>query len=297
VLAALLPGLAALFPGRPLGGGGTLLLETESAHNYIRVEQEGQRVVLRLNEGRVEDSVYRPGRTWPGGLWDEYLLAPLLRSGGRRLERVLVLGGGAGTIARTYAAVYDPEVIHQVEIDPAIVAAGRRYFDLRGPVFEMDARVYLRTTETAYDVIVLDAYRVPYVPFHLATREYFQLLRDRLRPGGVVVANVFGPPRDRGLVDALGATMASVFPAVYELPPPALGLRGRAPYSNTLLFALECAERRAPPYAPDHEACRKIGGDLLRLRPFSGGGPVLTDDRAPVEEIVHGMLWRHATGR
>ena len=42
-------------------------------------------------------------------------------------------------------------------------------------------------------MIFLDTYRQPYIPFYLATREFFELARDRLAPGGVVVINVGHP--------------------------------------------------------------------------------------------------------
>ena len=64
-------------------------------------------------------------------------------------------------------------------------------------VFHEDARPYLRRTDRRYDVIMVDAYRQPYIPFYLATREFFQLARDRLEPGGVVIVNV-GHPRGPG---------------------------------------------------------------------------------------------------
>ena len=81
-----------------------------------------------------------------------------------------------------------------------------------------DARPYLRSTDARYDLIVVDAYRQPYVPFYLATREFFRLVRERLTPGGIVVLNVAAVPDDKRLVEDVGGTLATEFPQVLEWP-------------------------------------------------------------------------------
>ena len=61
-----------------------------------------------------------------------------------------------------------------------------------------DARVFIRQPGPRYDAIVVDAYRQPYIPFYLTTREFFAEVRSRLTPGGVVLVNVGpSPGRDR----------------------------------------------------------------------------------------------------
>ena len=68
---------------------------------------------------------------------------------------------------------------------------------------------FLRRTDGRYDLIVVDAYHQPYVPFYLATREFFRLVRERLAPGGIVALNVAAVPGDRRLVSAIGSTLGS----------------------------------------------------------------------------------------
>ena len=81
---------------------------------------------------------------------------------------------------------------------------GRRYFGMddnpRLTVHDADARPFLRSTDERYDLIVVDAYRQPYVPFYLATREFFRLVREHLAPGGIVALNVAAVPDDKRLV-------------------------------------------------------------------------------------------------
>ena len=97
-------------------------------------------------------------------------------------------------------------------------------------MFHEDARPWLEDSEGDYDVIMVDAYRQPYIPFYLATREFFELVRDRLAPGGVVVVNAGHPEGNDDLEKVLGATMAEVFPTV---------LRDPIEDTNTLLIGSE----------------------------------------------------------
>ena len=85
-------------------------------------------------------------------------------------------------------------------------------------VHHEDARPYLRRTSSSYDAIMVDVYRQPYIPFYLATREFFELVRDHLNPGGVVVVNVGHPEGQDDLEKVLSATMGEVFGTVARDP-------------------------------------------------------------------------------
>ena len=74
----------------------------------------------------------------------------------------------------------------------------------------------------SYDLILIDAYRQPYVPFYLATREFFRLCRQQLAPGGIVALNVSTVPGDHRLADGIAGTLASEFPQVFDLAGAAL---------------------------------------------------------------------------
>src|SRR5207245_7326907 len=92
-----------------------------------------------------------------------------------------------------------------------------------------NARYWLDTQARQYDVVVMDAYRQPYIPFHLTTREFFSEVRDHLRPGGVAVVNAGRTRTDYRLVDAIASTMAAVYPSVFLVDVPE--------FSNTLVYA------------------------------------------------------------
>jgi hypothetical protein len=135
----------------------------------------------------------------------------------------------------------------------------------------------------------VDAYRQPYVPFYLATREFFRLLRDHLTPGGVVVLNVAAVPDDKRLVSAIGGTLATEFPQVLAWP----ALRFNA-FLLGFTEPLSPAERarRLETGPPDIAPLR----DLLarEVRPVDPSKHPWTDDRAPVEWLTDRMIVEYA---
>ena len=179
---------------------GRVLYETETPYQYARVVEEGNGTrKLELNEGHAIHSVWRPGTVLTGGYWDGFLVVPFATGSGRAPARVAALGTAGGTVPRAYAHYFPDTRIDAVDIDPELFKIGHRYFGLeRRPQlreFAQDARPFLRGTDERYDSIFVDADRQPYIPFYLTTREFFELVRDRLRPGGSVIINV-GHPED-----------------------------------------------------------------------------------------------------
>jgi predicted O-methyltransferase YrrM len=205
-----------------------------------------------------------------------------------------ILGNAGGTIARAYGHFFPQTAVDAVEIDGELTAIGRRYFDMRGPrlhTFTADARPYLRRTKQRYDVILVDAYRQPYIPFYLATKEFFELVRSRLRPGGVVMVNVGHPRHSPRLEKVLVATMRAVFPTVLRDPSEDVNtqlLATAAPASGDRL--LERAPRLPAPLRPIGLAA------AARLEPGLRGGRVYTDDVAPVEWLIDSSIVQFAAG-
>ncbi len=279
---------------------GELLFEDESPYNYIQVVRDRGWTELILNEGLAIHSLYNPHQLLTGGPWDYFLLAPLFRPEGAASppRDVLVIGLAAGTIPHQYSVIYPHTHVDGVELDGEIVALGRKYFDMREPQLDAivgDGRYYLLTTRKKYDVIAIDAYQQPYIPFHLATREFFELARRHLRPGGVVVINAGRPPGDYRLVNALGSTMASVYPSVY-----AVDVGGG--YYNSLVFAtrepttlhlfMRDAGRVGDPTLRRVVASALATGNVRRLAPTRAA---FTDDLAPVEQVIDQIIVDYAS--
>jgi hypothetical protein len=155
-------------------------------------------------------------------------------------------------------------------------------------VHDEDARPWLRDSDGDYDVIVLDAYRQPYIPFYLATREFFELARDRLAPGGLVVVNVGHPEDSSELEKVIGRTMGEAFPVV---------LRDPIEDENTLLLGAAAGSaghlrEMAAGLDPDLQTIARA--EAARLGAPQPGGEVYTDDRAPVEWLIDRSILGYA---
>ena len=293
VAAASLVALLAVPPAavKPTPG---LLFETESALQYVQVvEGEDGSRSLRLNEGVAVHSLWYPDSVLTGGVWDTFLLVPPLLE--RPVERMLVIGNAGGTVARAYGELYPEVEIVGVEIDPEVTDAGRRFLGLdenpKLEVVDADGRPFLELTDEEWDVIVVDAYRQPYIPFYLATREFFALAREHLRPGGVLALNVGVVPGDDRLPEAIGSTLLAAFPQAWRWKP----LR-----FNELVLAFDRPASRA-------ELAERAGGappEVESLVPLfrsqlqeieATRGP-LTDDTAPVEWLIDRMIVEFVAG-
>jgi spermidine synthase len=271
---------------------GRVLYETETTHQYARVVErpDGSRV-LELNEGQAVHSLYRPGSYLTGDYWDGHLVLPFAART-RPPARVAILGNAAGTVARAFGHFFPRTRVDAVEIDAELTDLGRRYFDLRNPrmeVFDEDARPWLERSDGGYDAIMVDAYRQPYIPFYLATREFFELARERLTRGGIVIVNVGHPEGGEELERVLGRTMATAFGRVLRYPiEPTNTLLAAARGSLSSARLRRWAGSLPPPLRP---LARQAAS---ALEPRLPGGEVYTDDRAPVEWLVDSSLLEYA---
>jgi len=128
------------------------------------------------------------------------------------LDDAAMIGLGGGRTS-WYLHKSIPELrLSAAELDPAVVRIDAQYFGVkREPNFEIntvDGRVFLARTDKSFDIVLVDAYRGPFVPFHLLTREFFTLAKKRLKPGGALVQNV---EPSTMLFDSAVATISNVF--------------------------------------------------------------------------------------
>jgi len=288
---ALVPCVLAGGAGRGTDPG--MLYEGETRYNHVRVQQSGGKRRLLLNDGFSTQSVCHLDGTLPlDRVWGWYAAAPAHTRTGRP-RRVLLLGLGAGTGASIYRQLYPGATVTGVEIDGELVRLGQRWFGLPAQtrVVVDDARAFLQRDRGRYDVVIVDAFQFPYVPFQLTTREFFLALQTRLARGGAVMLNVGRDGRSHDLVDAVARTAADVFPRV----------RGAdAGRYNTILVATEHGPAQEagldalglPAAARRHLARRRP------LRPWSvrSDAPLLTDDHAPVEAITDRIVIRRLLG-
>ncbi len=290
------------------GAAGQILYEDESLYNYIAVRQWGSERHLKLNDGVGIHSVYHPDSVLSLGIWDYFLLAPFFHADKQAIpENLLIIGLAAGTVSELYTNLYGPLPITGIELDPQIIAVGQQYFGMNQPnltAIAADGRRWLaqQPNTAQWDVIVIDAYRPPYIPFHLTTVEFFTLVQQHLAPGGVVAINVGRTATNYDLVDSLAATLAQRFPVVYAIdepgPPDTL--------SNSLLIAsnqptlsaeLTLQLARLPAALPSE--FRTFAQNALpqtRLLAPPADAVIFTDDHAPVEQVVHRIIWDFMVG-
>ncbi len=283
----------------PIKGTPGQVYEAESAYNYIEViERQGYRY-LRLNEGQGVHSIYHPTVLQYNGAWMHFLAGPFLNTppfSPQEVQRVAILGLAGGTVARQATAAFGPIPIEGYEIDPLVLEVGRRYFGLDAlpnlHAYAADARVGLRRSPYRYDLIVVDAYRPPYIPWHLTTREFFAEVKQHLSPHGVLAINVARAGEDRRLQAALTATLQTVFPTVYAMDVPNT--------LNTILYAT--VQPTDPANLEKNLAfllANQQGNPLLWQAiadavaypaPMPVADAIFTDDHAPVEALVNAMV-------
>lgn len=272
-------------------GGGVLLAERESVYNYIQVVRVGSEVQLILNEGLGIHSIYDPQQTLTQGPWDYFMVAPYFNKPPfvqSQVRSACVIGLGAGTIPRQLTAAYGPIPIDGVEIDSEIAHLGRQFFAMNEPnlhVVVQDGRYFLRTTPRTYDIIGIDAYQQPYIPFQLTTTEFFHEVRSHLSPTGVVVANVGRTSRDYRLVDAMAQTMRTVFPNVYIIDTQrftnSIVIGTNAP-TQLVNFLVNTGGLTNPLLLTVAQASLDFG----HMREVRRPSAYFTDDRAPVEQLI-----------
>src|SRR6266516_2529895 len=286
-----------VLPLGPLKDIPYLKYDQESLYNYIQVTQlpDGTRQLI-LNEGQAIHSIYYPdsSRVLTGWYWDYFLAAPYFNPGftPQQLHRVGIIGLAGGTIAHQFTQVYGPVPIDGVEIDPAIVNVGRTYFGMTEPnlhVYTQDGRTFLETTSAQYDVVAIDAFQQPYIPFQLTTREFFTTILAHLSSTGVVVLNTAHVGHDYRLVQAFVNTMSRVFASVYTFDVP--GTFNTEIMATVHSTSIETFRANMEQFAPN-SVMGQVANEVVPLvtQGHSDGGLVFTDDRAPIEQITDQLL-------
>ena len=217
----------------------------ERCMNFVEMEGEGRQTCLQLDD--PDKLVFEYTRMMVSALFAK-----------PDPETVLVIGLGGATLPTALHKILPEAVIDSVEIDPAVVRVARRYFGYEtGPrqrVFVEDGREFVeraRREGRRYDMVMLDAFDVDYIPPQLLTVEFLETLKGILAPGGFVVTNSFA---QSGIYARESATYAAVFGEFFNLR---AGLEG-----NRVIIASAGA-------LPDAAEPRRNAEALARrLRPF-----------------------------
>jgi spermidine synthase len=279
----------------------TLILSKESLYNNIYVYRRGPYVSLTFGHNRT---IYTESvcNTWDElelpVLYTQYMTVGLAYP--PAVHSVLEIGFGGGRTS-WYLHRTLPEVsVTTVELDGAVVDIAKQYFGIKEEhnfhIQNEDGRLFLTRSKEQYDLILLDAYRGPFVPFHLLTKEFYAVVKQHLKPGGVIVQNV---EPSTMLFDSSVATMGSVFANMDFFR--AEGNIVVVAYDGAARDPKQLAETARQRDAASHP--RYYLTQLLAARqPYAAvrqaiapGAKVLTDDFAPVEYLKaienHNRKW------
>ncbi len=288
--------IAYLSAGQSLKNSKGQVYETESAYNYIQVQEKDGYTLLRLNDGEGIHSIYNPNTLQYGGPWDQFSVGPYFYANRKPqdVKRMAIIGLAAGTAARQASAIYGAIPIDGFELDEKIVEVGQKYFGLNLPNLNVhigDGRLNLNRSKEKYDIIAVDAYRPPYIPPHMTTREFFEIVANHLTAQGVLTINVGSVPGDRRLIDGLATTMATQFASIHIMDIPGT--------LNTMIFATMQPTTREN-FTANLIALSQdktihpllIATMASTYSNFKDGyttTTVFTDDLAPIEWIVNNM--------
>jgi SAM-dependent methyltransferase len=221
-----------------------------SPYYKITTLQEGQETVVEVNN--IFHQSMAPVRE------KEYFYQWPYTAFGGGFDDVLILGAGSGTDVAA-SLMHGSKRIDAVEIDPVILRLGkafhpdRPYSDPRVTVVNDDARHFLRTTPKKYDLVVFalidsltlqSSFSSVRLESYMFTEESFRAVRDRLKPGGVLV--IYNYFRERWLVDRLANTAAVAFGSE-----PRVHIHKEHSYLGVLMVGPGLARLGAGPPVPD----------------------------------------------
>jgi predicted membrane-bound spermidine synthase len=193
-------------------------------YNSVQVRRVGERIDLEV-EGATF-ATWHPRTLMTGYSWDALACAALLRGGGPP-KSVLVLGLGGGTVTRQLRALLPDARLVGVEIDAGIVDLARRYMHLdeqRVEAHVVDAYEYLAQTKDWFDAILDDLFLTgpnDVVRTRVPDGDTLGLLKSRLNPGGVLVANLITDSGEHRTVRlASRKAFLDGFPSVRVVTPP-----------------------------------------------------------------------------
>jgi spermidine synthase len=229
-----------------------VLYEKASAYNNIIVtEDESGLRVLRFELNGARQTIAKPGDpTYLGFAYTRVAFVGLALIDEPR--RIMIVGLGGGTMPMFLRHYYPNAIIDVVDIDPDVVHVAREYFGFREDeklrAHVADGRQFVESVREPYDLVFLDAFGTRNVPPHLTTVEFMGAVRRAVRPGGVVVGNIWGRPVN-ALYDSMVRTYQEVFDDLYILDV--------AGTSNRILLAL--TRKRALDRARLVQLARKVG--------------------------------------
>jgi len=276
-----------------------IIFEKDTVYHHIRVYEDNIWRLLRFDRSLQGGMLLKNPLESPHRYPDYIQVAWLF---GSDIKRVMVVGLGAGSISKRILNDYPQVAVDSVEIDPVVVDVAKRFFqvaeDRRHAIITQDGRQFIRRAEAKYDLIVMDAYNAEGIPFHLATREFLQLAKSKLAPGGIIAAHIVGflEGPDSKLFRALYKTYAAEFSALYPFGVSVALRRDEHEVRSIILIAANKPKitkkdmigtlgllRRSKKVSPILQA--GFLDDYYEKAVPTSDVPLLTDDYAPIDTL------------
>jgi spermidine synthase len=217
-------------------------------------------------------------------------------------KKMLLIGLGGGSIPKKLNKEFPNLEIDAVEIDPEVIKMAKDHFNVRESknlrLHAQDGRLFLTRTQNQYDIIMLDAYFTDAMPFHLATKQFFELAQKKLTSNGVVVANlisaVTGPSGK--IARSFVRTQRQVFPQTYVFAARRPDNVSMDTIQNVIVVATRDKQR-----IDIKEIIKRASGldkglfpepiqDIAIAyfdKPLPEDVPILTDDYAPTDNLLN----------
>ena len=164
-----------------------VISSADSSGNDISVVESGDSMIKEMRYNGIVYSRFKRNSIYTGSYWD-YLVPPALAFDN---PRILVIGLGGGTIQYQLGKLLGKDaVVETVEIDPKVIDLWRRFFPKAGSkVFNLDGIEFVRESENAYDMVILDAYKDLDIPKGFMDDEFVSSANRCLKYRGVLAVN------------------------------------------------------------------------------------------------------------
>jgi spermidine synthase len=292
--------LAAPAPDALVWADTKTIYEKDSFYHRIRVEEEDEVRYLYFDRTlQSAVSVEDPTALWL--LYSRYVSLGLAFQ--PEAKKMLMIGLGGGSIPNKYNKEFPKLEIDIAEIDPEVIQVAKKFFlfkeGQRMRVHAQDGRLFLTRTPARYDLIVLDAFNKDVVPFHLTTREFFTTANQKLAPNGSLVINVIGAVSGKNskITRAIIKTLRGIFPQIYVFATRRAAHVRLEVTQNVIIIAAKDSQRL--PIGEIVKRAESLGRDLFP-KPINDIAvsyydsvimdhdvPVLTDDFAPTDSLLH----------
>ena len=218
-------------------------------------------------------------------------------------KKMLIIGLGGGSIPKKLQKEFPNLEMDVVEIDPEVIKIAKEHFNVRESkslrLHAQDGRLFLTRTQNQYDVILIDAYYADAMPFHLATKEFFELAQRKLTANGIVVVNLISAVTGRSgkIARSIIKTQRPIFPQIYVFAARRPDNVSTETIQNVIVIATKDKQRvdikeivkRAA--ALDRglfpETIQDIAVAYYDAPLNEQDGPMLTDDYAPTDNLLH----------